>query len=175
MRKFLVAAVAILTVGAFSSAYGAATLSIGGGINRNTAPADAQTSFGGHGSVDFMLGESPVAIGVFGEYYPQEDAGKPFLFGLNLYYKKGVLGGGYTEGLEPKIYLGPNIGLASIKMVDSRETVLHLGGGIGAEFPLVREVSIFGIAKYAWAAEKNGVKTMNGLTAHIGIAFNLGE
>ena len=175
MKTIFLAAAAMLALTISSSAYGAgATIHIGGGLNRNTAPANTQISPGIHGSVDFKLGESPIALGVFGEANFKEAAGKPILFGLNLYLKKGILGGGYTEGLEPKIYIGPNIGLASIDL-SSRQTVFHMGGTIGVDFPLTREVGLFGMVKYAWAAEKNGVKTMSGFTAHAGIAFNIGE
>ncbi len=170
MKKFFITAVVMLTLGAFSSVYGAnGTIHIGGGINSNSAPRDTETSAGVHASADFMLGERPIAIGVFGEGYFKEEAGKPYLFGLNLYYKRGVGEGNAT------ISLGPNVGLASIELAGSRESVLHVGGGVVLNFPIGERIGIFGTGKYAWAAKKDSVKTMSGISVHVGIAFNVGE
>lgn len=173
MKKLLIAVVSVAMIGAFSNAHAApkATIHLGGGFNSNMAPASTQTSGGIFGSVDFNVPERPFAIGVFGEGYFKKAAGKPVLLGLDLYYKK-IVGERNVS-----VYGGPNIGLAYIQPGGGgkHESVFHLGVGAGVDVPVKNKLGVFATAKYAWAAKKNGVKTMNGISVLAGISFNVGE
>ena len=174
MKKLMAVAIAVAVFGWLSEAQASgATFRLGGGLNTNSARNQDGMVFGIQGAIDFPMGETPWTIGVFGEGNFSEKAGKPMLAGVNLFYKASV-GGSHSEGLDPKIYFGPSVGIVSMD-VGQRESALHLGGTLGLEFPLSESVGLYGSAKYAWAKRKNGVELMNGFSTHVGLMFNLGN
>ena len=176
MRKFFAIAVAVVMLAAFSSVYGAeVTLRVGGGLNSNMAPDtppvdDTMNSAGVHLSGAYQLDERPIAIGIFGEYYfkaVRDNYYKPWIIGADLWYRKLVA--------EEKayVYVGPNVGVLSIDQGQERASVFHLGLGAGVDYKASEKVCVFAMGKYAWAAEKNSPKTMNGISIHVGIGFNI--
>lgn len=173
MKKFAAIMMAVMLVGWSSGAQAETTFRLGGGINKNSARSTGDMVFGVHGALDFSLGESPWTIGVFGEGNFDAPSGKPLLAGVNVFYKMS-LGSSHSKGLDPKIYVGPSVGLVSVD-VGERKTALHLGGTVGAEFPLSKNMGLFGNAKYSWANDSGGIELMKGVSAHVGVMFNLGN
>ena len=174
MKKIMAVAIAVAVFGWLSDAQAAgATFRLGGGLNTNSARVSDGMVFGVHGANDFPMGETPWTIGIFGEGNFSEKAGKPMLAGVNLFYKASM-GGSKSRGLDPKIYFGPSLGIATMDL-GQRETALHLGATLGVEFPLSESVGLFGNAKYAWANSKDGVVMINGFSTHVGLMFNLGN
>lgn len=171
MKKLM--AVVVVLVGLVANAHAETTLRLGGGLNTNSSRVADGTVFGVQGALDFSMGESPWTMGVFAEGNFDQMAGKPWLAGVQVFYKMS-LGGTHARGLDPKIYAGPSIGVASID-VGERKTGLHLGGTLGLEFPLNQNFGLFGNAKYSWANKKDGVELMRGYSAHVGVMFNLGN
>ncbi len=173
IKKITAVAVVVALLGWVSGASADATFKLGGGVNNNSARVAGGMAVGVHGALDFSLGESPWTVGVFGEGSFDEAAGKPLLAGVNVFYKASV-GGSHSDGLDPSIYVGPSIGIASIN-VGERKSALHLGGTLGAEFPLSKSFGLFANGKYAWTTDKEGVELMKGFSAHVGVMFNLGN
>ena len=173
MKKMTVVAVMVTLLGWVSGAQAETTFRLGGGVNNNSARTADGMVFGVQGALDFSLGESPWTLGIFGEGNFDQAAGKPLLAGVNLFYKMSA-GGTHSNGLDPKIYVGPSIGLASIN-VSERKSALHLGGTLGLEFPLSKSFGLFGNGKYSWTQDKDGVELMKGFSAHVGVMFNLGN
>ncbi len=173
MKKMTAVAVVVALLGWFSNAQAETTFRLGGGLNNNSARVSDGMTLGLSGALDFSLGDGPWTLGVFGEGNFDEAAGKPFLAGLNVFYKMSV-GNTHSDGLDPKIYIGPSVGVASID-VGGRKTALLLGGTLGAEFPLSKRFGLFGNGKYAWTNDKDGVELMKGFSAHAGVMFHLGN
>jgi len=173
MKKMTAVAVVVALLGYFSRADAETTFRLGGGLNNNSARVSDGTALGVSGALDFSLGDGPWMLGVFGEGNFDEAAGKPLLAGLNVFYKMSV-GSTHSDGLDPKIYIGPSIGVASIDVGERKSTWL-LGGTLGAEFPLSKRFGLFGNGKYSWTNDKDGIELMKGFSAHAGVMFHLGN
>lgn len=175
MKRFILIATLVTALGFITNAQATeTTFKIGGGLSTNSAGVGNAKALGFQAALDFSLGESPFALGIFGEGNFSERAGKPILGGVNFLYKVPV-GGSHSGQLEPKLYFGPSVGVASILRVE-RKMALHLGANIGLEFPLSEHMGLFGNAKYAWAQDNDGsVEMLKGFSTYVGLTFNLGN
>jgi len=179
MKKFLVVAFAIISLGAFSSAQGVeVTLRLGqGGLREDRAPDSVLG--GGQLAVDVKLGEHPIAISVSQEYHkkdPIADSSYEIgsLVAINVLYM--------TQLIKERanVFLGGGIGGLSAPRIGDPEIMergflFDLVGGVNVK--LFWKIGVYIEGKYIYCKKTiNDIKVIDFSNpgALLGISLNFG-
>jgi len=172
MKKILIAVVALLMLGSFSSAQAGANIRAGGGMIFDGS------ILGGGAAVDITLGEDmPIAISPFVEYYRDKDdiLGTSFTstlipFGVNVLYMKST-----SEKLD--VYAGAGGGLLRLSVdaggTSESQNRIMATAVAGATFKMTEQMGIFveGKSILSWKGDTDSTRD---LAAFIGLSFSLG-
>ena len=187
MKKFLAAAVAVLSLGAFSSAQAVdIALRLGqGGLRHDSAPDGVLG--GGQLALDIKLGKHPIAISISQEYHKKDPIADcsyeiDSLVATNVLYvatvarkkaeKKPV---GYTVA-----YLGGGVGWLDVPKVgnpDAMERGILFDVVCGINVKAFWKIGVYIEGKYIYSSKTtDNVKVIDfsDLGAMVGISFNFG-
>jgi peptidoglycan-associated lipoprotein len=194
-RKLVAAGLALACVGMasptfadFGSDMSGITLKLGGSGLYNSGLSARQAivglrEAGAHISADFHMSDSPIAISPFLNIYhrvqtdasstrPRNDVATNMLGGVNL-----LIAGARSD--RTTLYFGAGGGIARLKTVSVVNVPLPVTGYktrmmadalVGVEVKLVPKISFFLEPHYVWAS-----KMLNGLSAHVGLGFDLSK
>jgi hypothetical protein len=170
MKKFVLLAVVLVAIaGAVDADAADNQLRAGGGLVFDG------TVWGGGAAFDIGIGDRPLAITPFLEYYSK--SGLTLMnFGADITYVTGVADG------KADVYLGVGAGMVRSSVdnstLDSGSALLvDVRGGLN--YGITESVGIYGEVKYMWA-DKDGTATKVGVDlsdvgALVGISFTLGQ
>jgi len=172
MKKTLLIAIALVMLGAFSSAEAAGTIRAGGGM------IFEGSIIGGGAAVDIKLGEEmPIAISPFFEYYRDSED----IMGVSATTTLMPIGANilYVSSTSEKmdIYAGIGGGLLRLAVdvagISASENRILGTGVLGANFKLSEQMGIYveGKAIMSW---KGDTDSTSDFAALAGISFSLG-